>query len=339
MQEDSGKTTVCEVAHVDPTQSNQVVDWNAFLASSDNGTLFHDLRFLAYHPCDRFDTHHLIFRRNGKLLALFPAAIVTEPDGRRLLRSPYGGSVGGFVLSSAQHADSTIQLVNCLQNYVTDQGLNGIETRTGPNVYAACPNDTLSFALAASGFILSRRWLTHIIPLPAHPEDVLNKLPSRRRRGYIQSAIRHGLEVNPVGVSRLAAFYQMLQANRAKHGGGLTHTLSELERLYELVPDHMRLFVCELQGQMIAGSLVFELNNRVSYSFYPCHDEKFEEYRPAALTTIRVAEYYSARGFKYLDLGPSTFDDFAVNHGLARFKEDMGGIGFCRDTWRWEATK
>jgi len=25
-----------------------------------------------------------------------------------------------------------------------------------------------------------------------------------------------------------------------------------------------------------------------------------------------------------------------LNEGLARFKEEMGAVGFCRDTWRWE---
>jgi hypothetical protein len=86
--------TSCDAITVHPYEPGQATEWKAFLEASNNGTLFHDLDFLAYHPLERFDTHHLMFRQNGKLIALLPAAIVSEPDDRRFLKSPYGASVG-----------------------------------------------------------------------------------------------------------------------------------------------------------------------------------------------------------------------------------------------------
>jgi len=328
---------ICSEAEtVSRYQPSEAAEWRAFLAESSNGTLFHDLDFLEYHPPERFDTHHLIFKRNGKLIALLPAAVVTEPDGRSFLKSPYGGSVGGLVLPLGHNAITTLRLVHLLQGYASSLELAGIEMRIGPNIYDKCPNDELSFALTASGFTLTRRWLSHVVVLPSAPAEVLNRLVSGRRRSYVRSALNQGLEVSVAGLDCLPSFYRILEENRAKHSARPTHTLAELQRIFQLTPERVRLFVCKLQGELIAGSLVFELNDRVAYSFYPCHDHQFERHRPAAVVTVCIAQYYAGQNFRYLDLGPSTFDDLSLNEGLARFKEEMGGVGFCRDTWRWE---
>jgi hypothetical protein len=310
--------------------------WRHFLASSSNGTLFHSLDFLAYHSRERFDVHHLIFERAGKLLALLPAAVIGEPDGRRLLKSPYGGSVGGFVLPPSLDTVTTLRLVDALKHHATAAGLDGVEMRLGPALYDSSPNDQLSFALTASGFTLACRWLTHVVTLPSSPQDVASHLVSKRRRNYIRSAQSQGVRVATAGPEQLAAFYRILEHNRAKHGARPTHTLSDLERIFCLTPDRVQLFVCNRGGEMIAGALVFDLNPRVSYLFYLCYDDRFDRLRPATLVTLRVAQHYSRHGVRYLDLGPTTFDDLRLNEGLARFKEDLGAIGFCRDTWRWE---
>jgi hypothetical protein len=312
-------------------------EWDAFLEASNNGTLFHDLRFLAYHAPERFDTHHLVFRQAGKLVALLPAAVVREPDGQTSLKSPYGASVGGCVLPGGQRAETTAAVVHALQDYALREGLGGIEMRTGPNVYAQYPNDGVAFALTASGFSLTRRWLCHVVPLPADPAQVLALIPTRSRRRYARYALRQGVTPVKAGVRDLGNFYRLLEANRAKHGAQPTHTLAELERLFRLVPDRVTLFLFTVKAEPIAGALVFELNRCAAYMFYLCHDEQFEQYRATTLAVAHIMEQYAARGFRYLDLGPSTFDDLTLNRGLAEFKEEMGATGFCRDTYRWEA--
>jgi hypothetical protein len=310
--------------------------WRHFLTSSSNGTLFHSLDFLAYHSPERFHVHHLMFDLAGKLLALLPAAIVSEPDGRQLLKSPYGGSVGGFVLPPWTDAVTTLALVDALKHHAAAAGLDGVEMRVGPGLYDGSPNDQLSFALTASGFTLPCRWLTHVISLPSSPQDVASQLVHKRRRNYVRSALNQGVRAATAGPEHLPAFYRILERNRAKHGARPTHTLSDLQRIFHLTPDRVRLFACNLRSEMIAGALVFELNPRVSYLFYLCHDDRFDRLRPATLATLRVAQHCSRHGVRYLDLGPTTFDDLRVNEGLARFKEEMGAVGFCRDTWRWE---
>ena len=70
--------------------------WNFFVKNSNNGTLFHDLDFLSYHPEDRFNEHHLMFYRKDNLISVMPMAL-SETDGKKVAKSPYGGSYGGII--------------------------------------------------------------------------------------------------------------------------------------------------------------------------------------------------------------------------------------------------
>jgi hypothetical protein len=117
--------------------------------------------------------------------------------------------------------------------------------------------------------------------------------------------------------------------------------LTELETLLTRKPDAIRLFICKLAERIIGGTVIFELNDRVAYSFYPCHDEDFAAYRPPAVVLFRILEEYTRRGFRYLDLGPTgdielSHMGLTLNKGGAFFKHGMGGVGYCRDTWRWQ---
>jgi hypothetical protein len=332
------RTLAAPAITVEKYTPDHAAEWATFLAGSDNGTLFHDLRFLAYHTPDRFETHHLLFRRGTELVALLPAAIVAEPDGRRFLKSPYGASVGGSALKVGEHSATVISIVQSLQGYALARGWAGVELRVGPAVYARRPNENLSYALLARGFVLARRWLCHMIALPNDPTQAVGAIPTHSRRRYARYALRQGVTPLEVGAERLGEFYGVLEQNRAKHGARPTHSLAELKQLLGLVPDRIRLFLYTLRDAPIAGALVFELNTSAAYLFYLCHDERFERYRATSLAVAHVMEQCAARGLRYLDLGPSTFADLRLNHGLATFKEEMGGVGFCRDTWRWEHT-
>jgi hypothetical protein len=322
---------------VERYRAEHAAEWEAFLAASNNGTLFHDLRFLSYHPPGRFNIHHLLFRRGAELVGILPAGVVQEPDGRLFLKSPYGGSVGGCALPVRQGVETTLALVSSLQEYVVAEKWAGIEMRIGPAIYCQCPNESMGYVLLARGFVVARRWLSHVLALPDDPTQAVGMIPTHSRRRYARYALRQGVTPLEAGADRLEEFYAVLERNRAKHGARPTHSLAELKRLLDLVPGRIRVFLYTLQETAIAGALVLELNRTVAYMFYLCHDERFERYRATSLAVAHVMEQCAARGLRYLDLGPSTFDDLSVNRGLAAFKEEMGGVGFCRDTWRWES--
>jgi hypothetical protein len=315
--------------------------WRAFVAASDNGTLFHDLEFLAYHPAGRFEEHHLLFYYRRELVALLPAAIVTGADGARRLASPYGASIGGFVLPEHQPAELTIALCRRLQQHSRDIGVVGIDLRIGPSYYNRGAGSNLEFALPAAGFALAQRWICPAVRLPEAPEEVIKVIPSSKRRSSVRTALAKGLCVSAAGTESLPEFYAMLEADRGRHQAQPTHTEQELRWLLERLPDRIILFICKLSDNIIGGTIMFDLNDRVSYWFYPCHDDRFGGYRPPTVVLYRMFEEYTRRRFLYVDLGP-TGNVLAgggpchLNEGNLFFKQEMGGVVFCRDAWKWE---
>ena len=146
-----------------PFTADKEAEWSSFLAASANGTLFHDIDFLAYHPPGRFEFHHLLFYRKGVLIALLPAGIASS-GGWQVLESPAGASIGGFVLAPGLSALVLIDLCRSVQEYVQSKGWGGIEMRIPPAIYQQVPTDALGFALAATRFSLVRRALTICVP-------------------------------------------------------------------------------------------------------------------------------------------------------------------------------
>jgi hypothetical protein len=57
-------------------------EWDNFVETSDNGTIFHKRRFLSYHPEGKFKDASLIFRKQNKLFSIFPAVEI-ERDGKK----------------------------------------------------------------------------------------------------------------------------------------------------------------------------------------------------------------------------------------------------------------
>jgi CelD/BcsL family acetyltransferase involved in cellulose biosynthesis len=327
-----------DVVRLEPGNRDQ---WQAFVSASDNATLFHDLDFLAYHPADRFEEHHLLFYHRGELVAALPGAIVPGANGARRLASPYGASVGGIVLPEHQGVELSISLCQRLQQYVRELGVAGIDMRIGPGYYNRSGGDRLGFALAASGFTLTQRWICPAIRLPQAVEDVIKVIPLSKRRSSVRTALAKGLCVRPAGIESLPEFYGVLERNRAKHQARPTHTEEELRWLLETLPERIRLFICTLSDEIVGGTVMFDLNDRVSYWFYPCHDDRFSNYRPPSVVLYRVLEEYTRRGFLYVDLGPTGdvlvgSGPFHLNEGNLFFKQEMGGVGHCRDAWKWE---
>jgi hypothetical protein len=156
----------------------------------------------------------------------------------------------------------------------------------------------------------------------------------------VRSALAKGPCVSAAGLERLPEFYSVLEANRGKYQARPTHTEHELRWLLERLPDRIKMFIYYLDEKIVGGTVMFDLNDRVSYSFYPCHDERFDDYRPPNVVLYRMLEEYTRRGFLYVDLGPTgnvlVGGSCHLNEGNLYFKQQMGGVAFCRDAWKWE---
>jgi len=298
--------------------------WEDFVAQANNGTIFHSLKFLSYHPPDRFTDHHIIIKDRSNIIAVFPAV-----EDNKTIISHKGASYGGFVFKDELGIHTIYLMVEHAVQYFKAKGYKKIMLTQPPLIYYANPNQYLDFALMKNGFEYLKREVTAVIPLSA--AEPLTTFHGDARRST-KKAIREGVRV--MISDDYARFYGILKHNLGmRHNVTPTHSLSELEKLQKIFPDKIFFFGAYVKDKMLGGIVVFVVNPRVILAFYISHDDKYQNYRPVNLLFYEVIKWGRSQGFKYLDLGTFTLD-MTPNWGLGRFKENFSARGFLRDTYQ-----
>ncbi|ROS00116.1 acetyltransferase (GNAT) family protein [Sinobacterium caligoides] len=301
--------------------------WDAFVTCANNGTLFHTMKFLRYHPPTRFDNHHLMFHRADSLVAVLPGAIV----GGQSYQSPCGASYGGLVLDKGLGLEDCIAIIEALVEYCTELGLKDIELTGVPRDYWCSYDDHLDYGLLYHGFQCQSTVLNYVIDLRL---DAVEETFSKNIRRDIRQNIRRGVSVQRGELDELDVFYQMLRDNKAKNHAVATHSEEELRHLVRHFPATIEIYFARLEQECIGAIVLFHCNDNAALTFYICHREAFSSFCPATLLIAHLTELCKARGCRALDLGPSTWPDMTLHEGLIHYKQRFSARGMRRDSWK-----
>jgi lipid II:glycine glycyltransferase (peptidoglycan interpeptide bridge formation enzyme) len=134
-----------------------------------------------------------------------------------------------------------------------------------------------------------------------------------------------------------ATFHEILVENKARHNTKPTHTLEDLLRLRELMPDKLRLNMVYLDDEPIAGSLLFLANRKVVLCFYNMLRYEYEHLRPIYLVMYETCRWAIEQGYEWVDIGVSqdtkAEDPMTPSLGLIQFKERFDARGILRSTY------
>lgn len=113
-----------------------------------------------------------------------------------------------------------------------------------------------------------------------------------------------------------------------------THNFEQFQVLLKNIgDDKIKLFVAKLNDEIIAGIVLFVVNERAVHAQYIASDHKYQEHRPINAVIDHIIEWAITRKFRFLNLGtPNDHSGTQINHGLLRFKEGFGGRGVLRET-------
>jgi Acetyltransferase (GNAT) domain len=305
--------------------------WKTFLRDSNNGTLFHDLDFLAYHPPVKYDFRHLIALRGTHVEAVIPGAL--SADG--IFVSLAGASIGGLAVKKSLSVEACLHLVEALQLYCKSVGWQGIEITVPPPVYNDEPDQIIEFALHVRGFDLVHRSLPLLIPLDRQGGDNYQRLFRQSQRSYVRACRQKGVVVTEAGIEALGEFLELFAETYARLEALPTHTPEEIRSLFHRIPARLRIWSAKLEGITIASALLFVLNRNICNTFYICDRASHREFHGVTVLIAEAIDVLAERGFRYLDLGPSA-SGAHFNTGVVNFKESLGARAFCRDRWRWQ---
>ncbi|MCL5030950.1 MAG: GNAT family N-acetyltransferase [Bacteroidetes bacterium] len=304
-------------------------EWDAFVDSSDNGTIFHKRSFLSYHPKDRFEDASLVIEKDKKILSIFPAAIVKSEE-KKILTSHSGASYGGFVYKQDLNLKESFELVDSIMAFSKELKCDRIQLTPPPMIYQTKYSNYIDFALVKNNFSYVKREVSSVVQLDVTKDELLSTYRAEARTA-VKKAIKQGVEI--AECERFEEYYEILKKNlKMRHNVSPTHSLDELIKLKRMFPGKIRLWGAFLGEKLIAGVCNFSANEKVVLAFYISHDEDYQEYRAVNLLFYEIMRRYKDEGFKFLDFGIFTVN-MDPNWGLGRFKENFGARGIFRDTF------
>ena len=301
--------------------SDKKEDWNRFVANSKNGTFLFYRDFIEYHS-DRFLDYSLMVYQEKKLVALFPANIVDKT-----VYSHQGLSYGGLILSVNEKYHRIIFIFKELLKFIYKQNVFEIEIKETPSIYNIYPSDEILHLMFLCKAELIRRDGLSVL-------DMKNNLFfSRDRKAGVKRGIKNKLEVKEV--FEFGEFWNnvLIPNLEVKHGVKPVHTLNEITLLKQRFPKNIRQFNVYKEGNVVAGTTIFE-SSKVAHSQYISGDENKNEI--GSLDFLH--DYILNQVFKnkdYFDFGISNEEDgMRVNTGLQYWKESFGARMVTQDFYR-----
>lgn len=306
-------------------------EWDAFVDASNNGTMFHKQAFLEYHAKGKFVFHHLMFYNGNELVGVLPCGLTN--DGTTLW-SPLGASYGSLVTKDVPFALS-LALVDALLDYGRGIGLHEMFLIPPPLVYNKVLSQHQEYAMLYRKFDFELHYISHALPIAG--KDATEQFDKKALRDIRNILAKNDLRIEES--NDIEAFYPILLDNKQRHNAVPTHSLEDLKRLYELVPQHLRLILIYYRDKPIAGSLVFLCNSSVALCFYNMLLHKYRHLRPVFLMMHDIVSWSQRHGYKWVDIGvsqvPTAEDPMTPSLSLIEFKERFNTRGFIRNTYHY----
>jgi hypothetical protein len=309
-----------------PYEPSDASVWDAFLEESWNGTFLHSRRFMAHHG-DRFDDRSLLITdAKDRLVGLLPAAV--DPHDDRTVVSHPGLTYGGIVRGRRLAGSDLVAVIDQMLEYFAGLGFRALRYKAVPHIYHRVPAGDDLFALAELG---ARRVLCELTtPIPLTVEaPAFNSLRKRR----IRKAADAGVEVAE-GADGIDGFWQVLNDNlRERYNVAPVHSAEELHEFARILPDNVRCVVGRLDGEVLAGTIIFE-TPIVTHTQYLSSNHLGQEIGALDIVIAQAIDGARDRGRWYFNLGTSSDRPASrLNEGLHRWKLSFGGGGAPHDVY------
>lgn len=297
--------------------------WNNFVAQSKQGTFLFDRRYMDYHR-DRFADYSLLFYQKEKLYAVLPANIVGDT-----LWSHQGLTYGGLITNEHATAADVCSLFEELNAYLHCRGIHRVVYKPMPWIYQLLPAEEDLYAIFNH---CHARLMVRNVSSTIEQDRALKW---RRDRHYgANKAHTEGIVVNQDD-NAYAEFWKVLDDNLMNTYHAMpVHTLDEIERLHSTFPDHIKLYVARLNGDVVGGSLLFLTPQVVHTQYISATPEGKHLHAIDAIFRKVLTEDY--KDCRYFDFGTSNEDRGRyLNESLIYQKEGFGGRAVCYDWYEW----
>jgi len=295
--------------------------WNVFVAESKNGTFLFHRDYMGYHA-HRFIDRSFLFVKKGRVIAIMPCNLCGD-----VLHSHQGLTYGGLVMHKNIGAQDVLHLFGLLNRTLVEMGVQKVVYRPVPYIYHSIPAQEDLYAL----FRMKASHTGCNISSTLRYENRLGFAESRKCG--IRKATRVGVSIRP-GTS-LEPFWRILTSNLVqKHHTEPVHTLEDMMGLQSRFPEHIKLYVADLEGDTVGGAIIYE----TPYVAHVQYIAASEEGKSAGVLDLLFDELINRvyRDKAYFDFGHSNegMGEY-LNEALLFQKEGFGGRGVVCNAYEY----
>lgn len=297
--------------------------WNEFVKNSKNNHFFFQRDYLEYHN-NRFDDFSLlIFDDNKKLISILPANIKEN-----ILYSHQGLTFGSFIVDDKMKTETMLNIFETLQVFLKKERINKLTYKCIPYIYHIKPSEEDKYALFINNAKLIRRDVTSTINLT---EQIRY---SKGRKWSINKAKKENIEI--IESKDYQTFWNLLSGVlESNHEAKPIHSLEEIEKLANLFPKNIKLFLAKKSNIVISGALIYE-NINIVHTQYLANSEQGRDIGALdLLIDYLIKDIYKEK--IYFDFGISNENAGKfLNTGLIAQKEGFGARAVTHDFYELE---
>ena len=297
--------------------------WNEFVRNAKNSHFFFLRDYMEYHS-DRFDDYSLlIFDETKKLISVLPANLKDN-----IFYSHQGLSFGSFLIDDKMKTETMLEIFETLKMFLKKENIQRIVYKCIPYIYHIKPSEEDRYALFRNDAALIRRDVSSTIDLT---EQVRY---SKGRKWTINKAKKENIEI--IESQDYKTFWDLLiGVLESNHEAEPVHSLEEIERLANLFPKNIKLFLAKKEDVVISGALMYENANIVHTQYLANSETGRESGALDLLIDYLIKEVYKNK--KYFDFGISNEDAGRyLNTGLIAQKEGFGARAVVHDFYELE---
>jgi len=292
--------------------------WDAAVRAARQRHFFFETAYIDYHA-DRFADASLLVLEKGRPIAALPATRHGDE-----IRSHGGLTFGGLLVGPAVGAGKVLDVLAAALARWGDEGVSTAVVKPVPHIYHVAPAEEELFAWHLHGARLDARHLSQAVARGAD----LSWADGRRH------AVRRGSEAG-LSVGRGDGIEEFMEMERElllqRHGVEPVHTAAEMRLLADRFRDSIKLFEARLDGELVAGILVYETPLVAHAQYIAASDRGRELHAQDALTAHLLTDVYAEK--PWFDFGISNERDGTLNVGLARNKEGFGARSVTYDRY------
>jgi hypothetical protein len=277
--------------------------------------VFNSVAFSELNKEKCIDLHYLFFKDKKVRLGI----ILGEKED--VLCSPFSAPFGGFCYNKNEKIEYFEQAVAALKEY-GEAERKKIRISLPPFIYNPTVVSKSVSALLRGGASIDHLDLNYQFEVARFAD--YESFIDAKAKNKLHNSMKSGFEFFQLNTKKeedVLRAYEVIRKNREARGFPLRMTSQAVLDTVKILPADF--FVMTYEGVDVAAAQIYHVTNEVVQVIYWGDLPEYADLRVMNYFSYKVFEHYYEKGWKIIDIGPST-ENGVPNYGLCEFKENIG---------------